>query len=44
MASSLFTNYPDSYDDPLVWNAPRLIIQLESLMNIFERNDDVLNG
>ncbi|MFM7980295.1 MAG: hypothetical protein ACKPKO_13365, partial [Candidatus Fonsibacter sp.] len=34
----------DSYDDPSVWNAPRLIVQLDSLMHIFERSDDVLSG
>ncbi|MFM7982292.1 MAG: hypothetical protein ACKPKO_23530, partial [Candidatus Fonsibacter sp.] len=39
-----FKNYLDSYDDPSVWNAPRLIVQLDSLMNIFERSDDVLSG
>ena len=39
-----FKNYLDSYDDPTVWNAPRLIVQLDSLMNIFMRSDDVLNG
>ena len=39
-----FKNYLDSHDDPSVWNAPRLIIQLHSLMNIFTRSDDVLNG
>ncbi|MFM7990027.1 MAG: hypothetical protein ACKPKO_63005 [Candidatus Fonsibacter sp.] len=39
-----FKNYLDSHDDPSVWNAPRLIVQLDSLMNIFTGNDDVLNG
>jgi hypothetical protein len=39
-----FKNYLDSYDDPSVWNAPRLIVQLDSLMNIFTRSDDVLSG
>ncbi|MFM7987965.1 MAG: hypothetical protein ACKPKO_52495 [Candidatus Fonsibacter sp.] len=39
-----FKNYLDSHDDPSVWNAPRLIVQLDSLMNIFTRRDDVLNG
>ena len=34
----------DSYDNPSVWNAPRLIVQLDSLMNIFTRSDDVLSG
>ena len=27
-----FKNYLDSYDDPSVWNVPRLIVQLNSLM------------
>ena len=39
-----FRNYLDSHDDPTVWNAPRLIVQLDSLMNIFTRSDDVLSG
>ena len=39
-----FKNYLDSHEDPSVWNAPRLIVQLDSLMNIFTRSDDVLNG
>ncbi|MFM7983137.1 MAG: hypothetical protein ACKPKO_27835, partial [Candidatus Fonsibacter sp.] len=37
-------NYLYSYDDPSVWNAPRLIVQLGNLMDIFERIDDVLSG
>ncbi|MFM7983244.1 MAG: hypothetical protein ACKPKO_28380, partial [Candidatus Fonsibacter sp.] len=39
-----FNNYLDSYDDPSVWNAPRLIVQLDSLMHIFESSDDVIDG
>ena len=39
-----FKSYLDSYDDPSVWNAPRLVVQLDSLINIFERSDDVLNS
>ena len=39
-----FKNYLDSHDDPSVWNAPRLIVQLDSLMHIFTRSDDVLSG
>ncbi|MFM7985247.1 MAG: hypothetical protein ACKPKO_38605, partial [Candidatus Fonsibacter sp.] len=39
-----FNNYFDSHDDPSVWNAPRLIVQLDSFMHIFTRSDDVLNG
>ena len=34
----------DSYDDPSVWNAPRLIVQLDNLMHRFERSDDVLGS
>ena len=37
-------SYLDSYHDPSVWNAPRLIVQLDSLVHIFTRSDDVLNG
>ncbi|MFM7990163.1 MAG: hypothetical protein ACKPKO_63690, partial [Candidatus Fonsibacter sp.] len=33
-----------THDDPSVSNAPRLIVQLDSLMHIFTRSDDVLNG
>ncbi len=40
-----FTNYLDSYDDPSVWNAPRLIVQIDSLMNIVEKGDTfIANG
>ncbi len=39
-----FKNYLDSNDDPSVWNTPRLIVQFDSLMHIFTRSDDVLNG
>ncbi|MFM7988329.1 MAG: hypothetical protein ACKPKO_54360, partial [Candidatus Fonsibacter sp.] len=39
-----FKNYLGSYEDPSVWNAPRLIVQLDSLMHIFERSDDVLSS
>ena len=34
-----FQNYLDSYDNPGVWNSPRLIVQLDSLLNILLRND-----
>ena len=34
----------DYYDDPSVWNAPRLIVQLDSLMQMFERSDNGLSG
>ena len=39
-----FKSQLGSYDDPSVWNAPHLIVQLDSLMNIFERSDDFLSG
>ena len=39
-----FKNYLDSYYDPSVWNSPRLIVQLDRLTSVFERNDDVLDG
>ena len=34
-----FKNYLDSYEDPEVWNAPRLIVQLDSLWNVMLKND-----
>ena len=34
-----FKNYLDAYDDPSVWNNPRLIVQLDSLMNVMVKND-----
>ncbi|MFM7986917.1 MAG: hypothetical protein ACKPKO_47145, partial [Candidatus Fonsibacter sp.] len=40
----VFNNYLDSHEDLSVWNAPRLIAQLDSLMHIFERSDDALSG
>jgi len=39
-----FKNYLNSYDDPSVWNSPRLIVHLDSLMSVFERSEDVLDG
>ena len=39
-----FKSFLDSYDDPSVWNSPRLIVQLDNLMSIFERSDDVISG
>ena len=34
-----FKNYLDSYEDPAIWNSPRLIVQLDSLLNILIKND-----
>jgi hypothetical protein len=35
----------DQYEDPSVWNAPRLIVQIDSLMQVLHKNDKVLiNG
>ena len=34
-------NYLDSYDDPFVWESPRLIVQIDSLMNLVLKNCDV---
>jgi len=34
-----FKNYLDSYEDPAVWNSPRLIVQLDSLLNVVIKND-----
>jgi hypothetical protein len=39
-----FKNYLDSYENPKVWDSPRLIVQLDSLMNLLYRNDDVMDG
>ena len=37
-----FKNYLDSYDDPSVWNSKRLIVQLDSLMQVLNKNDKYL--
>jgi hypothetical protein len=37
-----FRNYLGAPDDPEVWTAPRLIVQLDSLMNVMLRSDDYL--
>ena len=44
-----FRNYLDGYEDPKVWNSERLIVQLDSLMNVMLKHDqynltDVFNG
>ena len=39
-----FKNYLDSYDDPTIWDSPRLIVQVDSLLNIIYQNRDVMNG
>jgi hypothetical protein len=39
-----FKNYLDSYDEPNVWESPRLIVQLDSLLNIIVRNDSIRYG
>ena len=39
-----FKNYLDSYDQPNVWQSPRLIVQIDSLMNLLLKNEDVMNG
>ena len=44
-----FKNYLDGYEDPKVWNSERLIVQLDSLLNVMLKNDqynltDVFNG
>ena len=33
-----FNNYLDSYENPDVWNSPKLIVQLDSLMNAVLKN------
>jgi hypothetical protein len=37
-------NYPDSYEDPTVWDSKRLIVQIDSLINTFLTNSDVICG
>ena len=37
-----FANYLDSYDNPSVWNSARLIVQLDSLWNVLNKNDSYL--
>ena len=39
-----FKNYLDSYEDPRVWESPRLIVQLDSLLNVVLKNDSVVSG
>ena len=39
-----FKNYLDSYEDPSIWSASRLIVQVDSLLNLVYRNDDVVSG
>ncbi|MFM7979356.1 MAG: hypothetical protein ACKPKO_08585 [Candidatus Fonsibacter sp.] len=39
-----FKNYLDSYDDPNVWDAPRLIVQVDSWLNVVFKSDAGLNG
>ena len=36
-----FKNYLDSCDDPFVWESLRLIVQVDSIMNLVYRNCDV---
>ena len=38
-----FKNYLDSQEDPEVWNAPRLIVQMDSLMHVFYKNDQFIS-
>ncbi len=39
-----FKNYLDSFGDPSVWNAKRLIVQVDSLMKVLEKNDKFVMG
>ena len=34
-----FANYLDSYETPSVWNCPRLIVQLDSLWYVLNKNE-----
>lgn len=37
-----FKNYLDAHEHPAVWTAPRLIVQIDSLMQILNKSDGVL--
>ena len=39
-----FKNYLDACNDPSIWDAPRLIIQIDSLMNILLNDGSFMNG
>ncbi len=39
-----FKNYLDSYEDRAVWDAARLITQLDSLLNLVLQSSKVMNG
>ena len=39
-----FKNYLDSHENRRVWESPRLILEIDSLLNFVYRDDDVLNG
>ena len=39
-----FKNYIESYDDPTVWQAPRMIIQPDGLLNLVCKRSGVLDG
>ena len=34
-----FANYLDSYEKPSVWKCPRLVVQLDSLWYVLNKND-----
>ncbi len=34
-----FKNYLDAHDDPSVWSSKRLIVQIDSLMQVIHKND-----
>ena len=39
-----FKNYLDNFENPNVWDAPRLIIQIDSLLNLVYKCTDVISG
>ena len=39
-----FQNYLDSHEKPGIWSSPRLIVQLDSLLNLVLRNERVMQG
>jgi len=40
----LFKHYLDSHENPGVWNAPRLIVQIDSLLSVLQKNDKFISS
>ena len=39
-----FKSYLDAFEDPSVWNSKRLIVQLDSLMQVLHKNDGFITN